>query len=53
MLYYHKEIIPKQPNLFQNFYFKRTIRQYIHTFKISILRIYKFLIQIIKLIKWK
>ena len=53
MVHSHKEIIPKKPNLFQNFYFKRTIRQYIHTFKISILRIYKFFIQIIKLIKWK
>ena len=53
MIYSHKEIIPKQPNLFKNFYFKRTIRQYIHIFKISIIRVYKFFIKIIKIIQWK
>lgn len=48
MIYSYKEIIPKQPNLFKNFYFKRTIRQYIHIFKIKVLRFINFLSKSLK-----
>ncbi len=53
MIYSHKEIIPSKPNLFKNFYFKRTIRQYIYLFKFLVIRFYRFFIKFIKIIKWK
>ena len=48
-----KHLTIKEPTLFKNFYFKRTIRQYLHFLKISIIRIFRFNLELVKNLKWK
>ncbi len=53
MRFVKKQFLLNDPELFNNFFFKRTKRQYVHLMKVFIFRIYRLTYKFLQKLKWK